>query len=115
MSVEVDPEAVRDEKKIWTELAGKMLDIQRAVARLDLGVTAFFIGNFTELLYHPAYSKYWDMTNDRLWQAEGEFELIGKVLERIAESYEETDELSADEVGKLYTVTEEDTAEAHRN
>lgn len=109
----VDPEDVRGEAKKWINLADDMAGI-RSVAenRLELESTAFFIGNFSEIVHYPAYQDFHGRMVSRLRGAQVEFELIGLVLKRLADDYEETDQLSSAELGRAYTVTDEDVATA---
>jgi hypothetical protein len=108
--VRVDPQAVRKEGTSWINLADNMARIRSAADGLWLGPTAFFIGNFSEVVHYPAYRDFHDRMLTRLRGAEVEFELIGLVLNRFADEYEETDQISRDEIDRLYTVTEGDVA-----
>lgn len=109
--VAVDPEAVRSEATQWINLADDMSKIQRHVdSQLWLSPAAFFIGNFSEIIHYPAYRDFWNRMNNRLSGAAIEFELIGIVLRRIAEDYEQTDEMSRSDFDRLFTATEEDVA-----
>jgi hypothetical protein len=113
MAVSVEPAALREEATRWIGLADEMSAIRiRTESQLWLAPTAFFIGNLTEAVHYPAYRDFWHRMVTRLDGAAVEFELIATVLRRIADSYQETDQLSADEIDGLYTVNAEDLASA---
>lgn len=106
--VSIDPEAIRQEANRWINLADDMGSIRATTQTgLWLGPTAFFIGNLTEAVHDPAYRGFWDRMVTRMGGAEVEFELIGKVLRQIADSYEETDQISGAELDGLFTAPNE--------
>jgi hypothetical protein len=111
MAVSVEPEAVRQEANRWINLADDMGSVLASIeTHLWLGPTAFFIGNLTEVVHYPAYVELFNNMVTRTGGAEIEFELIGIVLRKIADSYEETDQISGEQIDQLYTATDQDMA-----
>lgn len=107
----VDPEALRGEAKKWINLTDDMAEIRsEAENRLRLASTAFFIGNFSEIVHYPAYQDFHGRMVTRLRGAEVEFELIALVLKRLADEYEEADQLSSAELSQHFAVTDDDVA-----
>ena len=106
--VSVDTEAIRAESRKWATLADDMSVARTGVLGTWLGPSAFFIGNLTELIHHPAYQSFLDRIAGRLHGAEVEFELISLVLRRMADAYDEGEALNTRTLDDLYRVTPED-------
>lgn len=101
---EIEPEDVRAEAKRWIDLADDMSKIHSKTGDLWLGVTAFMVGVIGDVTPYPAYSGFHDLMITRIGGGATEFEHIGQALKRLADEYEETDELSREAIDRAYTV-----------
>lgn len=110
--VSFDPEAIRKEASKWDALADRMSGARADAEGLELGVTAFFIGNYTEAVNYPAYKDFLGRVVTRLSGGEDEFALIATNLRRIADRYEDGEDLNRKSLDEVYSVTPEEVENA---
>jgi uncharacterized protein YukE len=97
--------ALRAEAAKWDGLADKMQPIADAAKTLTLGPLAFFAGSSPDFLAHSgAYDTFQSSVTKVLTEAVTEFRQLGVVLRKVASTYDETDEKSAQDLDKIYSV-----------
>ncbi len=103
--VTVTTSALREESKKWIDLADKLEPIANAAKELTLGPMAFFAGPSPDFAaHHKAYVSFQSKMVKILGEGVTEFEQLATVLGRIADNYDETDEQSAQDLDKVYSV-----------
>jgi hypothetical protein len=106
--VRVITTALRNEANKWRGLSDEVAPIKSAVEGLTLGVTAFYIGDLNAVPHAEAYEQYRSYMAKLLGQAQVEFEQVGDALTKIADSYDESDEVSPMlDLNDIYTVRPE--------
>lgn len=113
--VSFDPEAIRNEASKWMDLADRMSIVRAGAEGLGLAPSAFFIGNLSEAVHHPAYDDFLGRVVTRLSGGEAEFELIGTNLRRIADNYEDGEDMNRRSLDEIYSVTPEEVENATRS
>ncbi|MFK3985256.1 hypothetical protein ACI2K4_33390 [Micromonospora sp. NPDC050397] len=101
--VTVITRAVYNEGRKWRRLADQMEPIKSAASLLDLGITAFFIGDANAGQHSSAYNDFQAFMENILAGAVTEFDQIGGALDRIANAYDRADEVVALDLNKIYT------------
>ncbi|GII23036.1 hypothetical protein [Planosporangium mesophilum] len=101
--VKVITESVRDEAKKWRSLADQMEPVKQAVHDMSLAPEAFFIGDANILEHHSAYCSYREFMEKALTGAVVEFEQIGRALDKIADAYDNADNVVTLDLNKIYS------------
>ena len=101
-TVEVVTAALDTERRKWVALADDLSAVQSNVDRLTLDVTAFFCGDPTSMSLAPTYEKFRSYLAARLAEGQTEFGEIAGALQRIADDYDGSDEVSAARLDSYY-------------
>jgi Excreted virulence factor EspC, type VII ESX diderm len=97
--------ALRAESKKWTELSSRLQPIAEAAKTLTLGPLAFFAGFSPDFVAHSnAYNSFQNAMVKILGEGVTEFQQLSIVLDRIADNYDESDEKSAQDLDKIYSL-----------
>jgi uncharacterized protein YukE len=103
--VTVVTSALRAEAQKWNGLADKMQPIADAAKTLTLSPLAFWAGPSPDFAAHStAYNQFQNSVTKVLTEAVTEFRQLGVVLNRVASTYDETDEKQAQDLDKIYSV-----------
>lgn len=103
--VTVVTSALRAEAKKWDGLAAGMQPIADAAKTLTLSPLAFFAGFSPDFMAHSAaYDAFQNSVAKVLGEAVTEFRQLGVVLNRVADTYDETDEKKAQDLDKIYSM-----------
>ncbi len=100
--VEVVTDALRHEAKKWFELSDAMQAVADNVGRLTLHESAFWCGDGISIAAAPIYAGYQQFVQQRCGEGAVEFEDIAGALNRAADAYDGTDEVSAETLTKIY-------------
>jgi uncharacterized protein YukE len=101
--VTVVTEAVRSEAQKWRRLADQVQPIKTAVDDAGLDVSAFFIGDANAAMHAAVYRQYKEFISSVLAGGVTEFEQIGGALDRIADAYDNADQIVSLDFNKIYT------------
>ena len=100
-NVRVATDGLRESSAKWKTLSQRMAEVSTVAGQQTLQQSAFAIivdgpisGNTTLSLHH-AYEQEFKKLTALYGEAEGQFQAMGKALERNAEWYEDADETSA--------------------
>jgi hypothetical protein len=99
---EVVTDALRQEAKKWFALSDEMETVAGNVGRLTLDPSAFWCGDGISIAAAPIYAGYQDFVQDRCGEGAIEFEQIAGALNRAADEYDGSDEVSAEILTKIY-------------
>ncbi|MFG1611027.1 hypothetical protein [Actinoplanes sp. NPDC049265] len=99
---EVVTDALRDEGKKWFTLSNEMHTVAGNIAGLSLDDSAFWCGDQITVAPAPIYRDFQDFVQDRCGEGSSEFEQIGEALNRAADEYDGSDEVSAETLTKIY-------------
>ena len=99
---EVVTDALRQEAKKWFALSDEMETVAGNVSRLTLDTSAFWCGDGISIAAGPIYAGYQQFVKDRCGEGSAEFEQIAGALNRAADEYDGTDEVSAETLTKIY-------------
>jgi hypothetical protein len=100
--VRVVTEALHKEAAKWRGMSDKAEDVRAAADRLDLALSAFFVGDVSPGLHWQAYNEVQTFMTSILAGAVVEFEQLGGALVRAADAYDSTDRGSATDLNKIY-------------
>jgi hypothetical protein len=107
----VEIEAIRTEAKKWGKIADAMSDISTDVKNLDLEFTAFLLpvlgiyaigGAVDAAVMHSAYGDFYDQLKHLAHDAVTEFERTRKALNRIADAYEQNEDMTTKNFNDFY-------------
>ena len=101
--VTVITSAVRDEAKKWRDLSDKVAPIKSTTDGLTLSLSAFFIGDVNAGLHAQAYEGFRSFMSTMLAGAIAEFEQVGAALDKIADAYDNSDQIVALDLNKIYS------------
>ena len=96
-------EAVRAEARKWFKLSDRMRPVAATTEGLGLDASAFFIGDANVALHHRVYSSYQEFMAGALRGAVEEFDQIGTVLLKIADSYDRAEAVAELNLQKTWT------------
>jgi hypothetical protein len=99
---EVVTDALRQEAKKWFSLSDEMETVAGNVGRLTLDTSAFWCGDGISIAAGPIYAGYQDFVQARCGEGATEFEEIAGALNRAADEYDGSDEVSAETLTKIY-------------
>ena len=101
--VTVITEAVRDEAKKWFSFADRVEPVKAAAESLTLDISAFFIGDANAAMHHRAYSTYQEYMVHILGGAVTEFEQMAAALNKIADAYDDADEIASLNLNQIWS------------
>jgi hypothetical protein len=101
--VEVITSALRNEATKWRDLSDQVEPIKSAVDGLTLNAMAFYVGDLNAGPHAVYYESYRSFMARILGQAQVEFEQVGDALTRIADAYDEADEVAELNLNDIYT------------
>jgi uncharacterized protein YukE len=99
---EVVTDALRREAKKWFALSDEMHTVAGNARRLTLDASAFWCGDGISIAAAPIYAGYQQFMQDRCGEGAAEFEQIAGALNRAADAYDGTDQISADTLTTIY-------------
>jgi len=99
---EVVTDALRQEAKKWFALSDEMETVASSVSRLTLDTSAFWCGDGISIAAGPIYAGYQQFVKDRCGEGSVEFEQIAGALNRAADEYDGSDEVSSATLTKIY-------------
>ena len=99
---EVVTDALRQEAKKWFALSDEMETVAANVSRLTLDTSAFWCGDGISIAAGPIYAGYQQFVKDRCGEGSVEFEQVAGALNRAADEYDGSDEVSAATLTKIY-------------
>jgi len=102
--VTVITSAVRDEAKKWRDLSGKMAPVKSTVDGMTLSTSAFFIGDLNAVPHAQAYEGFRSFMATVLGGGVTEFEQVGDALDKIADAYDDRDQIVSLDLNKIYSV-----------
>ena len=94
--------ALHQEAKKWLALSDEMETVAGHVGRLSLDSSAFWCGDGISIAAGPIYAGYQQFVRDRCGEGAAEFEQIAGALNRAADEYDSTDQVSAETLTKIY-------------
>jgi len=100
--VEVVTDALRAEAKKWLALSDEMEKVEANVGRLNLDTSAFWCGDGISIAAAPVYAGFQQFVQARCGEGKTEFEEIAAALQRAADAYDGSDEVSAETLTKIY-------------
>lgn len=95
--------ALRDEARKWQGLSDTVTPIKTVVEGLHLGPSAFFIGDASVVVHSQAYNGFQSFMVTILGGAVTEFDQLGSALNKIADIYDEADQLIALDLNEVYS------------
>ncbi|GIF98129.1 hypothetical protein [Catellatospora citrea] len=101
--VTVVTDALVDEAAKWRDLADQVAPVRDAADGLDLGVTAFFIGDQNALVHSRAYDDFQDFMVTVLSGAAVEFDQLAGALVKIAKEYDKADAIVSLDLNQIYS------------
>ena len=99
---EVVTDALRQEAKKWFALSDEMETVAGNVGRLTLDTSAFWCGDGISIAAGPIYDGYQRFVQERCGEGAVEFEQMAGALNRAADEYDGSDEVSAATLTKIY-------------
>ena len=108
-TTQVITDDVRKEAGKWRDLSDEMSAVySNPVGNdgLELGVTAFFIGQtevISTALHHDAYSGFYAEVQDLVKAAATEWLQLGEALDRMADEFDRTDQTAEVDLEAIYT------------
>lgn len=103
--VTVVTSALRAESKKWESISERLRPIGDAAANATLGWTAFFAGpNWDAAEHSDSYDQFQNSMMNVLYQGVTECHQMAQVLNRVADNYDVSDEESAQDLDKIYSV-----------
>ena len=99
---EVVTTALGKEAKKWLALSDEMEKVAGNVGRLTLDTSAFWCGDGISIAAGPIYAGYQSFVQARCQEGAVEFEEIAGALNRAADEYDGSDEVSAATLTKIY-------------
>jgi hypothetical protein len=99
---EVVTDALRKEAKKWFSLSDEMETVAGNVSHLTLDASAFWCGDGISIAAGPIYDGYQQFVHARCGEGSAEFEEIAGALNRAADAYDGSDEVSAETLTKIY-------------
>jgi len=95
--------ALRDEARKWQGLSDTIEPVKTVVDGLHLAPSAFFIGDANVLVHSAAYDGFQTFVATILGGAVTEFEQLGTALNKIADIYDEADQVIAVDLNHVYS------------
>jgi hypothetical protein len=99
---EVVTQALHQEAKKWFALSDEMHKVAGNVAGLTLDASAFWCGDGISIAAAPIYADYQKFVQDRCNEGSTEFDEVARALNRAADEYDGSDEVSAETLTKIY-------------
>ncbi|MFI5491900.1 PE domain-containing protein [Actinoplanes sp. NPDC051859] len=99
---EVVTDALRQEAKKWFALSDELHTVAGNVTNLTLDTSAFWCGDGVSIAAAPIYAGYQQFVQDRCREGAAEFDQIAGALNRAADEYDGSDEVSAATLTKIY-------------
>ncbi|WP_144122484.1 hypothetical protein [Catellatospora sichuanensis] len=101
--VTVVTDALLDEAAKWRDLSDQVAPVKNAADSLELGVTAFFIGDLNALVHSQAYHDFQDFMVTVLSGAVVEFDQLAGALVKIAKEYDKADAIVSLDLNQIYS------------
>lgn len=103
VEVSVVTDALLDEAAKWRDLSDQVAPVRDAADGLDLGMTAFFIGDLNAGVHAQAYADFQAFMVTVLSGAVVEFDQVAGALTRIAKEYDRADAIVSLDLNSIYT------------
>jgi hypothetical protein len=100
--VTVITEAVRNEGRKWMGLSDSVDGVRASCEDLNLGITAFFIGDANAGVHAVAYDGFYSFMVNVLKGAVTEFDQFGNALMTIADRYDQADAVVSLDLNEIY-------------
>ncbi|MEU7923264.1 hypothetical protein [Micromonospora zamorensis] len=95
-------DALRTEGGKWLQLSDSVAAIKGATERLSLDASAFYIGDANAGVHSAAYRDFQAFMVGILTGAATEFEQFGEALRRVADAYDQADEVISLDLNTIY-------------
>ncbi|MFI6273129.1 hypothetical protein [Micromonospora zamorensis] len=95
-------DALRTEGGKWLQLSDSATAIKGAAERLSLDASAFYIGDANAGVHSAAYRDFHAFMVAIFAGAATEFEQVGEALRRVADAYDQADEVISLDLNTIY-------------